>query len=141
VAHTRQFILIVAPRVVAHRASSALLKAGLRGTGLGCGDGGRCPCIRLELIFCGRAVERLAAAFDAVLELSIPRRKLSNDMVWTRRSLPRWISLAEAHQAPRDEAVPGRFVFVRSSHVKRSLVLVKRQKLGGHALGEPASWS
>ena len=74
------------------------------------------PYVRLQLIFCNGAVEGLTATFDAVLELSIPRRKLSNYMVWTRPSLPRWIALAEAHHAPGDEAMPGSFMFAQSSH-------------------------
>jgi hypothetical protein len=37
-------------------------------------------------------------------------------MVWTRRSLPRWKALAEAHHVPGDEAMPGRVLFVQLSH-------------------------
>ena len=62
--------------------------------------------MRLQLIFRDGAVERLTAAFYAVLELSIPLGKLRNDFVWTRRSLARWIALAEAHQVPGEETVP-----------------------------------
>ena len=69
-----------------------------------------------QLVLFNSAVEGLTAAFYSVLELSIPREKLSNNMVWARRSLPRWIAPAEAHHAPSDEAMTGGFVFVPSFH-------------------------
>jgi hypothetical protein len=54
--------------------------------------------------------------FYAVLELSVPLGKLSNDSVGTKRSVPRWKALAEAHHVPGDEAMPGRFMFVQLFH-------------------------
>ncbi len=72
--------------------------------------------VRLELVFCNGAVEGLAAAFYAILALSIALRKLSNDFVWTRRSVSRWKAFAEAHHVPGHEALPGRFMFVQWSH-------------------------
>ena len=57
-----------------------------------------------QLVLFNSAVEVLTAAFYSVLELSIPLRKLSNDFVWTRRSLPWWIALAEVLHVPGKEA-------------------------------------
>jgi hypothetical protein len=69
------------------------------------------PTSDFQLILFDCAVKGLAAAFYSVLEVSIPLRKLSNDFVWTRRSLPRWIALGEVHHVPGKEAVLGRVLF------------------------------
>lgn len=66
-------------------------------------------------------MEGLAAAFYAVLELSVTLRKLRNDIVRTRRSLARGIALAEPHHVPGDESMPGSFMFVQLLQL-RSLV-------------------
>ncbi len=63
----------------------------------------------LQLILFDSAVEGLTAALYAVLELSVPLRKLTHDRVWTGRSLPRWIALAEVHRVPGKKAMPGPF--------------------------------
>ena len=87
-------------------AEAQLKHAGARGT-----KGGRdaacdgCSHVGLQLIFRDGAVEGLKAALYAVLELSIPLRKLGNYFVWTRRSVPRRNTLAEAHHVPGDEAM------------------------------------
>jgi hypothetical protein len=64
-----------------------------------------------QLVLFNSAVKGLTAAFYSVLELSIPLRKLSNDFVWTRRSLPWWIALGEVHHVPGREAVLRRVLF------------------------------
>ena len=69
------------------------------------------PTSDFQLILFDGAVKGLTAAFYSVLELSIPLRKLSNDFVWTRRSLPWWIALAEVHHVPGKEAVLRRVLF------------------------------
>jgi hypothetical protein len=40
----------------------------------------------------------------------------SNHFVWTRRSVPQWNALAEAHHVVGDEAMLGRFMLVQLSH-------------------------
>jgi hypothetical protein len=90
--------------------------------------------VRFQLIFRNGAVEGLVSAFYAVLELPIPLRKLSNYFVWTRRSVPRWNSLAEAHHVPGDEAMPGRFVLVQLSHCE-SFSCVSSRKIDRFAHG------
>ena len=82
-----------------------------------CRDCDRCSYVSLQLIFCNGAVEGLTAALYSVLELSIPLRKLSNYVVWTRRSLSRGIALAEPHHVPGNESMPGTFMFVQLAHV------------------------
>jgi hypothetical protein len=74
------------------------------------------PTSDFQLILFDGAVKGLTAAFYSVLELSIPLRKLSNDFVRTRRSLPWWIALAEVHDVPGKEAVLGRALFGQASH-------------------------
>ena len=69
------------------------------------------PTSDFQLILFDCAVKGLTAAFYSVLEVSIPLRKLSNDFVWTRRSLPRWIALGEVHHVPGKEAVLRRVLF------------------------------
>ena len=69
------------------------------------------PTSDFQLILFDGAVKGLTAAFYSVLEVSIPLRKLSNDFVWTRRSLPRWIALGEVHHVPGKEAVLRRVLF------------------------------
>ena len=88
--------------------AGAFLQSSLSGRGVG-----------LQLMFCNGAEEGLTAAFYAVLELSIPLRKLSNYIVWTRRSLARRIALAETHNIPGDESMAGTFVFVQLSVLPR----------------------
>jgi hypothetical protein len=51
------------------------------GTKLCCHDSDRRSYVNLQLIFGNGAVEGLTAAFYAVLQLSIPLRKLSNYIV------------------------------------------------------------
>ena len=53
------------------------------------------PTSDFQLILFDGAVEGLTAAFYSVLELTVPLRKLAHHLVWTRRSLPWWIALAE----------------------------------------------
>jgi hypothetical protein len=74
------------------------------------------PTSDFQLILFDGAVKGLKAAFYSVLELSIPLRKLSNDFVWTRRSLPWWMALAEVHHVPGKEAVLRRVLFGQASH-------------------------
>ena len=64
------------------------------------------------------AVEGLAAAFYAVLELPIALGKLSNDFVGTRGSLPRRKALAQSHHVPSVKAVSGRLMLMYRSHRK-----------------------
>ena len=89
--------------------------------------GDRCFYVRLQLVFHNGSVKGLIAAFYAVLELSIPLRKLSEYFVWTRRSVPRSSALAEAHHVPGDEAMRGRFMFVQLSHCELSRVMLKQR--------------
>jgi hypothetical protein len=63
-----------------------------------------------ELVLRNCAVEGLAAAFYAVLELTIPIGKSSDDLVWTRSGVPWWNALAEAYYLSDDEAMPRRFL-------------------------------
>ena len=74
------------------------------------------PTSDFQLILFDGAVKGLTAAFYSVLELSIPLRKLSNDFVWTRRSLPRWIALGEVHHVPGKKAVLRRVLCGNASH-------------------------
>ena len=87
------------------------------GPGLGSkkrgGGGYRCSYVSLQLIFRNGPVEGLIAALYAVLELSIPLRKLSKYFIWTRRSVQRPNALIEAHHVPGAEAMPGRYMFVQ----------------------------
>ena len=69
------------------------------------------PTSDFQLILFDGAVEGLTAAFYSVLELTIPLRKLAHDLVWTRRSLPRWIALGEVHHVSGKEAVLRRVLF------------------------------
>jgi len=61
--------------------------------------------VQLEFVLRDGAIEGLAAAFYAVLRLSIPLGKLSNYIVWAGRGLPRGKALAEAHRVSGDEAM------------------------------------
>ena len=87
----------------------------------------RCSYVSLQLIFRNGPVEGLVAALYAVLELSIPLRKLSKYFVWTRRRVPRSSALAEAHQVPGDEAMPGRFMFVQVTHCEAFSFVANRR--------------
>jgi hypothetical protein len=93
------------PRNAQNRLSHKSLKLGNAGGGL------YFPTSDFQLILFDGAVKGLTAAFYSVLEVSIPLRKLSNDFVWTRRSLPRWIALGEVHHVPGKEAVLRRVLF------------------------------
>ena len=97
-------MVVVAPEVGARR-SSGIAKGGLARRYV---DFELDP---LDLTFRNGAEERLAAALDAILELSVPRRKLSNHFVWTRRGLSGRVASAEQHLMPGGEAMTGRLIF------------------------------
>jgi hypothetical protein len=92
-----------------------------------------------QLVLFDSAVKGLTAAFYSVLKLSIPLRKLSNDFVRTRRSLPWWIALGEVHHVPSREVVLRRILlgqahceaFSRVAPEARRCAPALRSPLGG----------